>query len=1041
MRPRLSRRRLLAAGFAVALASVGSWLVQSGCTGESSAGGAVRGTVVRLSAASEHRPCRFEWVVGRALPGVTCAGRGETARRESVETVLEWLEDGAGKVASAHREGIALLTIGDHEAAIRRLESAVRVGQEPAARADLAGARIEGALAADDPYALIEALEELERLRDLPGGSEYNRALVLGLLNLRAPAWEAWAKVREREADRGWRSDAEWWLDRLSRPTEADRWRGSEALLLAWLRGGAGDLGRALDVAREHPQQARVLAEEEGFAAWAAFVLAGDAAAAAAAAGRLVALGEELRRVTGDALLLRAAEAVTACGETACRALAEGHAAYTRARDSHELQDYSRAEPLFAASFESLSRGETPFAVWPAFYRTVIVGHHLDLERAAWEFRELGTHPGATEPIARGYLHWMLGWVAARQSERRVAEREFTAARDLFRATGQRENEQEMESQLGSIWDALGEPRQAWRHHHRALSLLGSSVKSRRIENTLSAAANGLRWRGEYAASLVLQEACVALAKNREVENPLAVAVALRYKAQSLAGLGDERAALQAVSEGLEWAEWIPDDGLWADARMALLLTGGAVAETDLSRALDHVEAAIRFAERHQVRHLLPEAYATAAKLRGELGDPEGELRALTAAVEEIERQRRELAREEDRVGFALAARKVMEQGAVSLSERQDWEAAFTFTDRLRARALWDAMDRGSQGARELSRESLEDGEAVLSYLVLPDRVLGWWVRRDAVSGFRLATDGRELSDLVGRFRQAARAGDTATLERLQRRLSDLLLGQVRSQLDGVSRLVVVPDGPLEELPFAALEGAAGEILAENGIELTTVPAAGLYPLLRPRTTPSDADSRWLLVTDPAHSTSAFPALGPVTTGRPLAERWRRTRGGQLEVLTGDAATPAAFSRAAPVADVVIFLGHALTADEFSTRAGLVLAPGEDDDGLLSMRDVRFPAASAPRLAILAGCGTGRGRATAADGSMTLGRSFLRAGVPTVVTTLWEVDAAGAVAMTDLVLEALVEGEDDPLGTARRRAIASGVPPSVWMAFQTIGGG
>lgn len=1036
----VSKRWLCIAALAVIAGGVG-WFSQSE-RGESTPRHlAVRRTTVRLSVPIEHRPCRWKAIAGRSLPTASCGELGGS-RRDVVAASREWLASGPATTSSDHRTGVALLIAGHPAAAVARLEDAVRGDQSPETLADLAAARIELAIATDDPYGLVAALDDLERVARSSQPSvavSYNRALVLGLLNLRGPAREAWRGVGEREDEEAWRNDAEAWLDRLGRPTDAERWGRGQSEFFEWIREGVGDELSALDLARRHPQHARILAEEEGFEAWAVAAESGGQEAAAAIAARLVRLGRELFAVTGDELLLQAAEAIVACEGEVCRALADGHRRYAHARRLHEKQQYEPAGPLFQASCEELSRAGTPFAVWPAFYQAVIVAHRPDFSLGTQELRALFDHPGATQPIAKAYLHWMLGWIARRQSERGEARSEFSTARDLFRASWQRENEGEMESQLGSVWDELGEPRRAWRHHFRALSLLDSSFKPRRIENTLSGAATGLRKRGEFAASLVFQDLSVEQARSRE--NPLAVAVALRYKAQSHSGLGEELEALRAVQEGLQQAERIPDERLRADPRVNLLLTWGTVARTDLAAALERVEEALRFAERHRLRTLLPEGHATAAALRRELGDLVGESRALNAAVKEIERQRTALT-PEARVGFAASARKVMEQGALSMTERGSWAEAFAFVDRLRARALWDAMAPGDAETRELRRESLAPNEAVLSYLVLPDRVLVWWVRHDKIEGFEVAVGRESLEELVLRLHRAVRTDDAVALRRLRRRLSELLLAEIRPQLDGLRRLIVIPDGPLGELPFAALEGHDGDWLAGGPVSVTTLPAAALYPMLKSRAQRSISFDRWLLVVAPAHSTSDFRSLGRLTAGVPLIERWRERLGGDLRVLTAEEATPAAFLRAAPSADVVIFLGHALAPSELSGRSGLVLAPDGESDGLLELDDVRFEGRAAPRLAVLAGCGTGRGRATATEGSVTVGWSFLRSGVPEVVATLWEVDAAGAATMTELLLAAVAAGQEDPLRDAQRQAILSGaVPPSVWMAFQSIGVG
>jgi CHAT domain-containing protein len=834
---------LAAAGLAVAVAGGAWWISRTG--GEMRSpwphDPAVRLTVARLSVPSVHRPCLFELTEDRTLPRVTCAEGGRSARRDAIEASRRWMTNGAGDTSSAQREGVALLMVGKPEAAIIRLESALRNGRTSEILADLAAARIELALADDDPYELVKALDDLEKgsVQGMSMSMAYNRALVLGLLNLRGPALEAWEDVRDGEDDPAWRNDAESWLKRLSRPTETENWQLGANRLLAWLREGEGDVGVVMAIARRHPQHARILIEEEGFAAWAEAQSAREGADSIAT--RLVLLGKELALISGDTHLLRAAEAVASCDPPKCAALFRGHRKYTDARIMHEGRDYRSAESLFDESIAALSQGGTPFTFWPSFYRAVIISHRPDFVRATHELRILFDHPGAAGPVIQGYLHWMLGFVAARQSEHDTAVAQLEIARDRFRAAGEKENEQAMESLLGSIFDAVGQPEQAWRHHYRAFSLLGSTVKSRRIENTLSAAATGLRSRDEHAASLVLQEACEAQA--RRAENELGVALALRYKAEALVGLGKETEALRAVEEGLQWVRRIPDVRLRNDTKVHLLLTWAAVAHDDSAEALDRIEEAIAFAKHHHLNYLLPQAHATAAAVRRRLDDEDGERAALHFAVAEIDRQRAALTSEDDRIGFAAIARKVMEQGARSLSDRGEWAESFAFADRLRAMSLWDAIGPASPGARELPLGSLADGEAVLSYLVLSDRVLGWWVRRETVRGFQVAIERDVLDDLVARFRRAARENDERALQQIRRRLSDLLLSPVRTEFAGLDRLIVVPDGPLENLPFSALE-ADGRGYLIDSMAVTTVPAAAFYPVLSRRASGRSPPSR-----------------------------------------------------------------------------------------------------------------------------------------------------------------------------------------------------
>lgn len=998
---------------------------------------AVRQTVVRLRSDSVHRACQFVSRPDRALLAASCDFESGDRRRRSMAAVRRLL-NAPGRPIDPLDAAQALLGAGDPATAVARLEAlsgqGTMVGPVLAARG---AARIELALELDDPYQLVLALDDLERARRSGAAedADYNRALALSLLGLRGPARQAWIAVRDAEEDVGWRSEAEIWIGILSQETEAERWsRGAAQRLESWLREGTGDAAEALSTALRHPQHARQLAEESGFVAWAEATLAGRPEGAAEIAKRLVALADTLAESSGDALLLSSARPFESCVALTCAALAEGHLSYTVAREYHELQEYELGDEQFDRAFDSLSRGGSPFAFWPAFYRAVIVSHQPDFERAVGELRVLLDEVEESSIVARGYLGWMLGLVAMRRAEYGQAIEELERARDLFRATGERENESAMESQIAWCWDAVGQPERAWRHHARALALLGSAVKSRRLENVFSAAGNGLRAQRRFASSLLFQEQAVAQAIRGE--NELGLALALGYQAESLAGLDDESAALAVVEQGLAQAREIPDPGLRDDVRTGLLVAWASIGQSRPVEALDSVESAIHFAEHHSLLHHLPKAYAIAANLRRRLGDPAGEMAALAAAVAAIERQRARLTSEHDRLTFAALTREIMEQGARSLADQGRWEDAFFFTDGLRARELRDALAAAGVERRELDPATLDAHEGVLSYLVLSDRVLVWLVRRGRLDGLSVAVGRDELAHLVAELVAAIRSDDLPSLHRTRARLSGVLIARLHREIAALDRLIVIPDGPLERLPFAALVPSSGGFLFERA-SISTLPAASLHAR-QGRSIARRAPRRWLFVAGAEHSLAAFPTLERLPIDSARINQLTAGLLGEAELLTGLSATPDAFRRLAPSADVLVFLGHAVAPTALSARAGLVLAPGEADDGLLDPGSLDLGRPPRPQLAILAGCSTGRGPHTAADGPMSLSRGLLRSGVPRVVATLWEIEHAAASEMIFLLLAGVVDGSGDPLRAAQLRAFQAGLPPSLWLPFQSM---
>src|SRR6185369_131651 len=76
----------------------------------------------------------------------------------------------------------------------------------------------------------------------------------------------------------------------------------------------------------------------------------------------------------------------------------------------------------------------------------------------------------------------------------------------------------------------------------------------------------------------------------------------------------------------------------------------------------------------------------------------------------------------------------------------------------------------------------------------------------------------KELSSRAEGFRRAIAERDLG-IKTPARELHDLLIGPAQTQLQGVTKLVIVPDGPLWDLPFQALHrGARGYMLEDYAI-------------------------------------------------------------------------------------------------------------------------------------------------------------------------------------------------------------------------------
>jgi CHAT domain-containing protein len=147
-------------------------------------------------------------------------------------------------------------------------------------------------------------------------------------------------------------------------------------------------------------------------------------------------------------------------------------------------------------------------------------------------------------------------------------------------------------------------------------------------------------------------------------------------------------------------------------------------------------------------------------------------------------------------------------------------------------------------------------------------------------------------------------------------------------------------------------------------------------------------------------------------------------------------------------ADVLHLAVHAIDEeqDEMHSRLALAKAQANGGNDDLEAREIYQLDLRKTHLAVLSACQTGSGRYYAGEGSMSLARAFLVAGVPVVVSSLWAVDSqATAELMINLhkirkqgfsTAEALRRAQLEMLGSSQTRLRH----PYYWSAFSVLGG-
>lgn len=313
-----------------------------------------------------------------------------------------------------------------------------------------------------------------------------------------------------------------------------------------------------------------------------------------------------------------------------------------------------------------------------------------------------------------------------------------------------------------------------------------------------------------------------------------------------------------------------------------------------------------------------------------------------------------------------------------------------------------------------------------------------------------------EVNDLCQKYLSAVQ-----TKGNWQEPARDLFERVVRPAVsEHASSVVIVPDGPLNLIPFVALPDRNGELFGRSAI-VSLAPSATVFEMLRTARRDIEPTKPFLGIAYssgiPAGSVapnsasrslqSAFTKLQPLQFARDEVEAASRVAGSASVVLVDGAATESAL-KAQRLADfMVIHLAmHGFGDPVDPDRAGLVLAPGDPkEDGLWQAREIQETRLAAD-LVTLSACETGAGKLQGEEGIMNLARTFLVAGAKSVVASLWDADDRATATLMTHFYQQIAAGKtvagalrDAQLGMLTE--FGSDMPPYFWAGFTVIGDG
>ncbi|HWB77689.1 MAG TPA: CHAT domain-containing protein [Nannocystaceae bacterium] len=387
-----------------------------------------------------------------------------------------------------------------------------------------------------------------------------------------------------------------------------------------------------------------------------------------------------------------------------------------------------------------------------------------------------------------------------------------------------------------------------------------------------------------------------------------------------------------------------------------------------------------------------------------------------------------------------LARKSRKHRGAAG---EQAFVGALAAIEQVRARQLGELL---AESGKQLGvvdslaklRLALGHDAALLDYVVMDDEVLLLAVTDKEYAVHFIGLDAQTIGHVSSTIATglATPSSPMAELDDTLTLLGRALLLPARAMIEGKRRLVVLPDGALNAVPFDLLDldreryaplvertdvevtpSLALMLAPSRNITATTLLGVG-DPVYGPIPEVALANTE-LQATARAASEGYFVAL-PET--RRELESIARTLGGNAKLLFGTDARESTITHM-PLGDfgIVHFATHGILGRDVPgiDEPALVLAAEPDGDGFLTASEAAELELSA-RLTVLSACKTGAGDSASGEGVLGMSRAFMLAGSESVVVSLWSVDSLATEALMIEFYRRLQAGESG--GAALRNA-------------------
>lgn len=444
----------------------------------------------------------------------------------------------------------------------------------------------------------------------------------------------------------------------------------------------------------------------------------------------------------------------------------------------------------------------------------------------------------------------------------------------------------------------------------------------------------------------------------------------------------------------------------------------------------------------------------------------------LLTVLQLSESYRKKITVESQRNSFFDAEQEVYDLAIdYEFSVEKNYVKGLEYSEKSRARALLDAVERGRRKGNASSRSSaiptssltvaeiqkrMPNNSQIVQFAVLNNKLTVWVVTPTEIQRAEVPITAEALSTKVNDFLDTVNRPPTAGPYKPNRgtELYQILIAPIERHLDQGRFLLIVPDKILNYVPFAALTSPATSRYLIEDFDLGAAASATLFVNLSAAAQGKSGtrDERLLSVGNPRFDGALFKSLRDLPSSADESEAVARLYT-KPKLLLREQAIESTIQSELAQADVAHLAMHFVVNEQSEMLSGFPLSPAhanggiaEKFDGFLQSYEISRLNLSRMRLAVLSACQTGIEKQYGGEGAVGAARPFFIAGVPTVVASLWPVDS-------DATAELMVNFHRHRLGqlpaaqalcAAQNKMIHNNNPlyrhPYYWASFVATGG-